>query len=90
MRNASDNADGLVVDLTLVYNKARQAGITSEILDVVGGAEALQATLEKKAAEVLGARQKAVLEGKSGSGKRPAGRRSHAHRGRRPRRCRAR
>lgn len=64
MRNASDNADGLVVDLTLVYNKARQAGITNEILDIVGGAEALQATLEKKAAEVLGAFQKAKLEEK--------------------------
>lgn len=49
MRNASDNAAGLVEDLTLVYNKARQSGITSEILDIVGGAEALQATLDKMA-----------------------------------------
>lgn len=47
MRNASDNASGLVEDLTLVYNKARQAGITAEILDIVGGAEALQASLDK-------------------------------------------
>ncbi len=46
MRNASDNAAGLVEDLTLVYNKARQAGITSEILDIVGGAEALQSSIE--------------------------------------------
>jgi F-type H+-transporting ATPase subunit gamma len=53
MRNASENAAGLVVDLTLVYNKARQAGITSEILDIVGGAEALATTLEKKADEIL-------------------------------------
>lgn len=47
MRNASDNAGGLVEDLTLVYNKARQAGITNEILDIVGGAEALQSSIEK-------------------------------------------
>lgn len=46
MQNASGNADQLVQDLTLVYNKARQAAITSEILDIVGGAEALQATIE--------------------------------------------
>ncbi|MEL7236545.1 MAG: ATP synthase F1 subunit gamma, partial [Chloroflexota bacterium] len=42
MKNASDNAIELVGDLTLVYNKARQSAITSEILDIVGGAEALQ------------------------------------------------
>jgi F-type H+-transporting ATPase subunit gamma len=47
MRNASDNAEGLVEDYTLVYNKARQSGITSEILDIVGGAEALQSSIEK-------------------------------------------
>ncbi len=49
MRNASDNAAQLASDLTLVYNKARQATITAEILDIVGGAEALQATLDKAA-----------------------------------------
>ncbi len=47
MRNASDNAAALVEDLTLVYNKARQAAITSEILDIVGGAEALQKSIDK-------------------------------------------
>jgi F-type H+-transporting ATPase subunit gamma len=47
MRNASDNAAQLADDLTLVYNKARQAGITAEILDIVGGAEALQASIDK-------------------------------------------
>ncbi|WP_019500561.1 F0F1 ATP synthase subunit gamma [Pseudanabaena sp. PCC 6802] len=41
MNNASDNASELVKNLTLVYNKARQASITQEILEVVGGAEAL-------------------------------------------------
>ncbi len=41
MNNASENANDLVKSLTLVYNKARQASITQEILEVVGGAEAL-------------------------------------------------
>ncbi|MFN8374635.1 MAG: ATP synthase F1 subunit gamma [Anaerolineae bacterium] len=49
MRNASDNAKGLTDDLTLVYNKARQSAITSEILDIVGGANALQQTLDSLA-----------------------------------------
>jgi F-type H+-transporting ATPase subunit gamma len=49
MRNASENAAGLASDLTLVYNKARQAAITNEILDIVGGAEALQASFDKVA-----------------------------------------
>lgn len=53
MRNASDNAGQLMSDLTLVYNKARQAAITSEILDIVGGAEALQASLEQFSEEIL-------------------------------------
>ncbi|MDZ4766025.1 MAG: ATP synthase F1 subunit gamma [Chloroflexota bacterium] len=52
MRNASDNASSLVESYTLVYNKARQAGITAEILDIVGGAEALQATLDKITVQV--------------------------------------
>lgn len=41
MNNASDNASELISSLTLSYNKARQAAITQEILEVVGGAEAL-------------------------------------------------
>ena len=53
MRNASDNATQLMGDLTLVYNKARQAAITAEILDIVGGAEALQASIEGLADEIL-------------------------------------
>ena len=52
MRNASENAAGLVEDLTLAYNKARQATITNEILDIVGGAEALQASIDKVATQV--------------------------------------
>ncbi len=42
MRNATDNATELIDDLTLTYNKARQSGITRELLDIVGGAEALK------------------------------------------------
>lgn len=42
MNNATDNAAELVDILTLERNKARQASITSEILDIVGGAEALK------------------------------------------------
>ncbi|MBW4594330.1 MAG: F0F1 ATP synthase subunit gamma [Brasilonema angustatum HA4187-MV1] len=41
MSNASDNAKELIGALTLSYNKARQAAITQQILEVVGGAEAL-------------------------------------------------
>lgn len=41
MSNASDNAKELINTLTLSYNKARQASITQQILEVVGGAEAL-------------------------------------------------
>ncbi|PJF43709.1 MAG: ATP synthase F1 subunit gamma [Phototrophicales bacterium] len=41
MRNASENAIALSADLTLAYNKLRQAAITSEILDIVGGVNAL-------------------------------------------------
>ena len=52
MRNATDNAEGLVQDYTLVYNKARQSGITSEILDIVGGAEALQNSIDKLAVKI--------------------------------------
>src|SRR5579883_156648 len=42
MSNASENAAELISNLTLSYNKARQAAITQEILEVVGGAEALK------------------------------------------------
>lgn len=42
MHKATDNADDLLKDLKLTYNKARQASITNEILEIVGGAEALK------------------------------------------------
>ncbi|MFB6291445.1 MAG: ATP synthase F1 subunit gamma [Candidatus Bipolaricaulia bacterium] len=42
MRDATDNANELIDDLTLTYNKARQQQITREIADIIGGAEALR------------------------------------------------
>ena len=42
MNNASKACDDMVDSLTLVYNKARQASITAELMDIVGGAEALK------------------------------------------------
>jgi F0F1-type ATP synthase gamma subunit len=41
MHQATDNATQLISDLTLQYNKARQASITNELVEIVGGAEAL-------------------------------------------------
>lgn len=41
MHKATDNASDLLKELKLTYNKARQAAITTEILEIVGGAEAL-------------------------------------------------
>jgi F-type H+-transporting ATPase subunit gamma len=41
MASATDNAKDMINRLTLVYNKARQASITQEIMEIVGGAEAL-------------------------------------------------
>ena len=42
MDNATKACKDLIENLTLVYNKARQAAITSELMDIVGGAEALK------------------------------------------------
>jgi F-type H+-transporting ATPase subunit gamma len=42
MHKATDNASEMIKGLTLTYNKARQAAITKEILEIVGGAEALK------------------------------------------------
>jgi F-type H+-transporting ATPase subunit gamma len=41
MKNATDNASDLIAELNLVYNKARQAAITQEISEIVGGAAAV-------------------------------------------------
>ncbi len=42
MHKATDNAGSMIKELKLTYNKARQASITKEILEIVGGAEALK------------------------------------------------
>lgn len=42
MDNATRNCDDLIASLTLLFNKTRQAAITNELLDIVGGANALQ------------------------------------------------
>ncbi|OPY72745.1 MAG: ATP synthase gamma chain [Syntrophorhabdus sp. PtaU1.Bin050] len=44
MENATSNCGEMVRYLTLVYNKRRQEGITNEMMDIVGGAEALRGT----------------------------------------------
>ena len=42
MKNASDNAKDLANDLTILFNKMRQAQITKELAEITSGAEALQ------------------------------------------------
>jgi F-type H+-transporting ATPase subunit gamma len=42
MESATENAEELIAELTLLYNRARQAAITKEISEIVGGAEALK------------------------------------------------
>jgi F-type H+-transporting ATPase subunit gamma len=42
MKNATDNAGDLIDDLTLAFNTARQAGITQELAEITGGAEAMK------------------------------------------------
>jgi F-type H+-transporting ATPase subunit gamma len=42
MDNATSNCKDMITSLTLIYNKARQAAITAELMDIVGGAEALK------------------------------------------------
>ena len=42
MDNATRACNDIISDLTLLYNKARQSGITAELMDIVGGAEALK------------------------------------------------
>ncbi|MDP7529880.1 MAG: FoF1 ATP synthase subunit gamma, partial [Candidatus Marinimicrobia bacterium] len=42
MENATENAQDMIKELTLEFNKARQAAITTEMLEIVSGAEALQ------------------------------------------------
>ncbi len=60
MKNATDNATELAAALQLEYNKARQQSITSEMLDIAGGAEALaQALAQAKAQAEAAEKEKA-------------------------------
>jgi F-type H+-transporting ATPase subunit gamma len=43
MKSATDNAEDLKIKLTRIMNRARQDAITTEIMEIVGGAEALKA-----------------------------------------------
>ena len=68
MKAATDNADELITSLTRVMNRARQDAITTEIMEIVGGAEALRQggadesdrlltdTIEDRDADVLAGR----------------------------------
>ena len=42
MENATKNAGEMIAALTLQYNRARQAAITKELMEIIGGAEALK------------------------------------------------
>ena len=42
MESATDNAGEMISDLSIEYNKARQAAITTEIIEIVSGANALE------------------------------------------------
>jgi F-type H+-transporting ATPase subunit gamma len=42
MDNATSACKDMITDLTRLYNKARQAAVTGELMDIVGGAEALK------------------------------------------------
>jgi F-type H+-transporting ATPase subunit gamma len=42
MKSATENAGELIKELQTIYNKARQAGITQEIAEIVGGAAAIE------------------------------------------------
>jgi F-type H+-transporting ATPase subunit gamma len=42
MRNATDNAEEMIKELNTEYNRARQAGITNELLDIISGTGVLE------------------------------------------------
>jgi F-type H+-transporting ATPase subunit gamma len=42
MKNASDSAEDMIFDLTLMYNQVRQSAITKEIMEIVSGKAALE------------------------------------------------
>ena len=84
MKSASDNADDLIKDLTLMANRERQAQITQEISEIVGGANAL-ADAEVVARQKRGAKRHDCYRRKEDQHRHRGSRRSH-HRPRRRRR----
>jgi F-type H+-transporting ATPase subunit gamma len=42
MKAATENADSMIANLSMAYNRARQGQITGELLEIIGGAEALE------------------------------------------------
>ena len=68
MKAATDNADELIEGLTRVYNQARQAEITTEIMEVIGGAEALSTGGGDEADDRNPNQGMAVLRGAPSSG----------------------
>jgi F-type H+-transporting ATPase subunit gamma len=54
MKAATDNAEELIKNLSIVANKVRQAGITTEIMEIVGGAEALRQAKGADKEDLLG------------------------------------
>jgi F-type H+-transporting ATPase subunit gamma len=53
MKSATDNADELITTLTRRMNRARQDAITTEIMEIVGGAEALRQGIGARADDLL-------------------------------------
>jgi F-type H+-transporting ATPase subunit gamma len=53
MKAATDNAEELIKNLSRIMNRARQDSITTEIMEIVGGAEALGASRETAAFHIL-------------------------------------
>ena len=65
MRNATDNANELIEDLTLVYNKARQATITREMIEIAAGRPRPWAADQPRRSELYGHRDRGPPEGRS-------------------------
>ena len=49
MKSATDNAEAMLSELSIEYNRVRQAAITQEITEVIGGAKALRNKKKKQA-----------------------------------------
>ena len=72
MKSATDNAGDLIISLSRVMNRARQDSITTEIMEIVGGAEALRGSKKKLVsddflADTIEARQADLFEARTES-----------------------